>query len=272
MRPCGAAAAAAARAALDAREGGGKGTAAAAAAARRRRRRRATTGRRCRARARCQSRGVSAPLSTSRRALTPLVAALQRCIAALRTRRLQRSIEEELADGTLEGVALEVEARVAAEAARAADLAAAAPSVAQHVLARVQTEIEVRSVGEVGPRIAELKRAARLSLSRVRQLRAARSRRGCDHWHVRRRRGSHQGLRHADGLCGQLCSLVEVHRSRRRPRRTLSSAGPRRAAPTRARPRSRVVRSEISAGWRPRGGPLRRARGRRGPLRLPPSP
>ena len=170
--------------------------------------------------------------------LTPLVACLQRCIAALRTRRLQRSIEEELADGTLEGVALEVEGLAAAEAARAADLAAAAPSVAQHVLARVQTEIEVRSVGEVGPRIAELKRAARLSLSLVRQLRAALD---LDEdatigMCVAAAGRTTKGYATLTGLCGQLCSLVEVHSLEALVpavrQLTLSSAGLRRAAPT----------------------------------------
>lgn len=105
--------------------------------------------------------------------MQPMMAVLQRISAALRSRRLLRSVREEMGDGTLEGLALEVEGLVEAESARQADLAGSPAGVAQHVLHKVQTSLEVQSVGEIGPRIDDLTRAARLSLSLLKMLRDA---------------------------------------------------------------------------------------------------
>ena len=104
--------------------------------------------------------------------LVPMINCLERCAASLRQRRLLRSRREEVDDGTLHGIAAEVDALVRAEAARAVDLAGAPMGVAQHVLARLQTDLDVSSVGEISPRIAELAGAARLSLSLLHRLRS----------------------------------------------------------------------------------------------------
>ena len=105
--------------------------------------------------------------------LTPMLQCVRRCSAALRSRALLRSVDEEWGDGTLDGIAAEVEGLVAAEAARAADLAGAPPGVAHHVLRKLQTTLEVKSVGDIGPRVDELTRAARLALNLLQQLRDA---------------------------------------------------------------------------------------------------
>lgn len=105
--------------------------------------------------------------------LQPMLACLERCAAALRSRRLLRSAREEASDGTLPGIAAEVEGMVEAEAARTAHLAGGAHGVADHVLQKLQADLSVSSVGEIAPRIDELTRAARLSLSLLKQLRAA---------------------------------------------------------------------------------------------------
>ena len=106
--------------------------------------------------------------------MEPMVACLERCVTALRARRLLRSQEEVLADGTLDGLAMEVEGLVEAEATAQQDLASGRPpGVAQHVLQRLQSDLEVSSIGEISPRVRELTRAARLSLSLLKQLREA---------------------------------------------------------------------------------------------------
>lgn len=105
--------------------------------------------------------------------LSPMLRCLERCTAALRTRRLLRSVREEASDGTLDGLAAEVEGLVEAEAARQADLVGTPHGVAHHVLHKLQAQLEVHSVGEIAPRIDELTRAARLSLHLLNQLRTA---------------------------------------------------------------------------------------------------
>ena len=81
--------------------------------------------------------------------MSPLLGCLERVSAALRQRRALRTRAEEAADGTLEGVAAEVQALVGAELQRAADLGGVPHGVAQHVLARLQQEVEVGAVGEL---------------------------------------------------------------------------------------------------------------------------
>ena len=105
--------------------------------------------------------------------LQPMLKCLQQITAALRERRLLRSVREEMSDGTLVGIANEIEGMVEAEAKRAADLAGMPQGVAQHVLHKLQQDLEIKSVGEIGPRVDELTRAARLSLSLLKQMRAA---------------------------------------------------------------------------------------------------
>lgn len=103
--------------------------------------------------------------------LVPAAHCVRRVQSALRSRRALRSAHEAAADGTLEGVVAEVARLVEAEAHRAADLAAAPPGVAQHVLRRLQGDLEVSSIGEIPPRVAELTRVARQSLTLLLQLR-----------------------------------------------------------------------------------------------------
>ena len=146
--------------------------------------------------------------------MEPMVSCLERCIAALRARRLLRTPAEEAADGTLDGIAGEVEALVSAEASRQQDLASSVPpGVAQHVLQRLQHDLEVRSVGEIGPRVLELTRAARLSLSLLKQLRQALDLSGdasigmC----VAAAAKATRGYQSLASTCAHLCALLRLH-------------------------------------------------------------
>jgi hypothetical protein len=144
--------------------------------------------------------------------LGPMVSCVSRCLAALRSRRMLRSPKDELGDGSLEGIASEVEGLVAAEASRAADLAGAPQGVAQHVLRRLQVDLDVGSVGEIAPRIAELTRAARLSLSLLRQLRQALDLGGDATIGMCVAAAGRTCRSHATftALCAHLCTLLEV--------------------------------------------------------------
>ena len=124
-----------------------------------------------------------------------------------------RSNAEEVADGTLDGLASEVEGLVEAESTRHSNLGLTPPSVAQHVLERLQSDLEVRSVGEIGPRVGELTRAARLSLALLKQLRHALDLDGdasigmCVAAAARVTKG-HASL---STICAHLCALLQVH-------------------------------------------------------------
>ena len=144
--------------------------------------------------------------------LGPMRACLEGCVSALRSRGLMRTHLEETRDGTLGGIVSEVEAMVAAEAERGTAPGSTPRGVAQHVLQRVQAELDVSSIGEITPRIGELTRAARYSVTLIRRLRTSldldedASVEECLGAASRAAKGAEQ----LGSLVGHLCALLEV--------------------------------------------------------------